>query len=885
MSSQYFKTLYFSDRSANRNTTKTVTIAFNQAERQYFKIIKGMSNQEIRELADIESYKHLRTMADSEDRSVNNIIKRQIKKKIFLESEIRPMDGTFKKCKDIPFQRWYPYIEGYSPDYVQLLIQKYSLENSKIIYDPFVGTGTSIFAADELNLQTAYSEVNPLLQFIIETKVSILTSEIQIRTSIADNLKTIANNLENVISGLDIDEQLNKSYKELFKDSVYFDKETYNNILKIRTYIDNIKLTSNMLSDIISIGVISSLIPISLLKKQGDVRFKTKEELKCEKIHFFKFLHNKLNEFADDIINTDYSLNKKPEFVIGNAKNISYIKGLPIDAIITSPPYLNGTNYFRNTKLELWFLRYLQFDGDLRLLRDQALTSGINDVNKGGSINSNEELLKKSGLFKITFDALSKNAYDRRIPIMVNNYFDEMYTVFKAVYFHLNKNAKIIIDIGDSVFGGVHVATDDILIELFYDYYNLIEKKEIRKRRSKNQAILHQVLLVFEKKNKDEIKTQLYTYYHNDEWQKFKKTLPHKEPPFSKKNWGHPNHSICSYQGKLKPSIAHHLVSVFAPKGGKIFDPFSGVGTIPFEAALNGRQAFGIDISLPAYYISNAKVSINDKKLSHNYIAQMEQYIITNQCYKNELDEVRKFGFNKTLADYYECKTLKEIILARRFIKEQSPPNTSEMLVIASLLHILHGNRPYALSRRSHPIVPYAPQGNFEYKNLIERLKTKVDKSYYVDMPFDFIQGKIYNQDSTLIWPQEINNLDAVITSPLFFDSTRFYLTNWIRLWFSGWSPNDFKCHASSFIEEKQKKEFVIYEKIFRQSRERLKSGGVFVMHLGKSNKCNMAEELQKISKRWFTKVDIFDESVEHCESHGIRDKGTVTSHQYLIMI
>jgi hypothetical protein len=127
--------------------------------------------------------------------------------------------------------------------------------------------------------------------------------------------------------------------------------------------------------------------------------------------------------------------------------------------------------------------------------------------------------------------------------------------------------------------------------------------------------------------------------------------------------------------------------------------------------------------------------------------------------------------------------------------------------------------------------------------------------------------------------------LDAVITSPPFFDSTRFYLANWIRLWFAGWSQPDFKLQTNSFIEEKQKEDFSVYKSIFRQTRERLKKDGVFVLHLGKSKKCDMAEELQKISKYWFKTADIFDESVAHCESHGIRDKGTVTSHQYLVLI
>jgi len=35
------------------------------------------------------------------------------------------------------------------------------------------------------------------------------------------------------------------------------------------------------------------------------------------------------------------------------------------DLILTSPPYLNGTNYFRNTKLELWITGFLENEAEL----------------------------------------------------------------------------------------------------------------------------------------------------------------------------------------------------------------------------------------------------------------------------------------------------------------------------------------------------------------------------------------------------------------------------------------------------------------------------------------------------------------------------------------
>ncbi|MDN3512979.1 MAG: hypothetical protein NG747_01110 [Candidatus Brocadia sp.] len=689
---------------------------------------------------------------------------------------------------------------------------------------------------------------------------------------------------------------MKESYNLIFVDSKYFEDSVLIQLLRLRSFIDIVKLEGELLADTITIAVLASLIPVSFLKKAGDVRFKTKRELEREKVELEIFLPNKMKEIANDILNLEFGLKTAPEMILANAKNIDLVNDLAIDVVITSPPYLNGTNYFRNTKLELWYLRYIQLENDLRFFRDQALTSGINDVKKDTSGSSGTDVITKSKLLNDTLIKLHKKSYDQRIPLMVKSYFEEMYIVFSKLSEHITERAKILIDIGDSIFAGVHIKTDDILVEILAVLgYALKEKKLLRKRRSRNKEILSQILLVleFDKSTyKSEKILSLYgvkgkqkiQIFSLENWEYFKNNLPHQKLPYSKRNWGHLLHSLCSYQGKLKASIAHHLIKTFVPENGTILDPFCGAGTIPFEAALNGRKSFGFDISIPAYYISTAKVNTHKNDECLNYIQQIAEFIEQNNCTKEEVDETKHFGFNKTLAEYYEKKTLKEILLTRRFLRFNYPKNPSQMLVISSLLHILHGNRPYALSRRSHPIVPYAPQGGFVYKNLIINLTEKVERVLQVDFPLNFIRGKIYNQDSISIWPQEINNLDAVITSPPFFNSTRFYLANWIRIWFSGWSEKDFKYQINSYIEEKQKKDFAVYESIFRQSRERLKRGGVCVLHLGKSIKCDMAEELKKVSKRWFNIVDLFVESVEHCESHGIRDKGTVTSHQYLIL-
>ncbi|TOC21177.1 hypothetical protein CGJ88_25735, partial [Vibrio parahaemolyticus] len=86
--------------------------------------------------------------------------------------------------------------------------------------------------------------------------------------------------------------------------------------------------------------------------------------------------------------------------------------------------------------------------------------------------------------------------------------------------------------------------------------------------------------------------------------------------------------------------------------------------------------------------------------------------------------------------------TFREILCARDFfIANHESQSADWALVMSCMMHILHGNRPYALSRNSHPITPYAPKGDFVYKNVIEKLWAKVNKSLNTEVNNQFIDG------------------------------------------------------------------------------------------------------------------------------------------------
>jgi hypothetical protein len=463
-----------------------------------------------------------------------------------------------------------------------------------------------------------------------------------------------------------------------------------------------------------------------------------------------------------------------------------------------------------------------------------------------------------------------------------------MAVIFEGIGRHISAGATLLIDIGDSQYGGIHVPTDRLLLSTLQEMgFNFNQEVILRRRLSRNGQPLRQVLLVLDAPRRAKIAKErslpLFPAWQGA-WQDFTATLPHQRDEFAKRNWGHPLHSLCSYQGKMKPSLASHLVRTFVSKGGSLLDPFAGVGTIPFEAALQGIKAWGFDISPTAIHISAAKLGRPNEEVCHRLLDSLEVYLESSDVADSEIRTAQTIHFNGSLPDYFDPLTFREILLARRYFQQNPPKDASGSMVLAALLHILHGNRPYALSRRSHPITPFSPSGPFEYRALLPRLREKVRRSLAVNYPEEFVAGEVLFQDATSWWPQSIHNLDAVITSPPFFDSTRFYLANWMRLWFCGWEANDFRTNPLAFVDERQKASFSVYEPIFRQAFERLKPTGVMVLHLGKSRKCDMAHELVDIALRWFSRYEIFTEDVSHCESHGISDKGTVEEHQFLLV-
>ena len=280
-----------------------------------------------------------------------------------------------------------------------------------------------------------------------------------------------------------------QAYKSVFQKSIYFESENFDNVLKLSTYYKTIP--NDSISKFLKIAICNSLLPSSLLKRAGDIRYRKGKEL--DNIpNVTDLVVKRIKIIANDIITLSVTKNNTSLKYNNNSKLYNEYYKNKVDVIVTSPPYLNGTNYIRNTKLELWFLGYLKEKKDLSGFRKEVVTSGINDVTtveKNIKLPSIDNILNNPSLW-----------YDKRIPKMIRDYFFDMNIVISNFYKYLKDGGYVFLDIGDSVYAKKHIPTDLILLDLFKNNgFTVVDNLKLRDRRSKGGMIVKQCLLVLRK--------------------------------------------------------------------------------------------------------------------------------------------------------------------------------------------------------------------------------------------------------------------------------------------------------------------------------------------------------------------------------------------------
>jgi hypothetical protein len=397
---------------------------------------------------------------------------------------------TFKDSLKQGAFGWYPYVEGFSANYITEILERFQPRN---VYDPFGGSGTTCLAASRFGITSYYSEVNPFMAFVTETKVngSIWAKSHQ------ETFNELCQDFIGRLCSKDFDKMAKNvdlsSYQRAFPNRDFFELKDIQELLCARNIALEYGQAYPYVKDLLVLACASNTVKSSNMTRRADLRRRRPDEYKNRIVNVTGFIVDSVQRMCDDVVMMPGELVSTVK-VSENAMSISADFEGEFDFALTSPPYLNGTNYFRNTKIELWLAGFISGEKDLGAFNRQAITAGINNVTK----NKPEDL--KFATVELVVEKLLVAATDSRIPRLVRHYFSDMHQMFLQVLKGLKPGAKFVLDIGDSKFYGVHVQTDRLLIDVAVAAgFNVDSEKVIARRHSRDKSELKQVEIVFSK--------------------------------------------------------------------------------------------------------------------------------------------------------------------------------------------------------------------------------------------------------------------------------------------------------------------------------------------------------------------------------------------------
>jgi DNA modification methylase len=387
--------------------------------------------------------------------------------------------GVFKANREAPFHRWVHLTEGFSAQLVAQELTK--APDARRVHDPFGGTGTTPLVAVEMGREATWSEVNPYLQQAARTKIAAARARHDEREEAASTLLRVlregpaaASDHDGISPLLAVNESRD-----------FFEMQALTELLG---WLRRFESASDLARRVGLLAVASSAIESSNMKRAVDLRRRTPREMERQRLPAHDAVQQRVWMMVNDLLETPVAT--------GSAALVSTdARELPedldgIDLVVTSPPYLNGTNYCRNTKLELLMLGLIASEEGLKDLRTRSVTAGINNVSK--RIREPNTIPP----VEVVAAQLDECAYDVRIPKMVRAYFSDMQIVLGETRRVMRPGGRLVLDIGDSRFAGVHIDVPELLAVIAQGVgWRLEDVEIIRNRVAKDGEPLCQKLL------------------------------------------------------------------------------------------------------------------------------------------------------------------------------------------------------------------------------------------------------------------------------------------------------------------------------------------------------------------------------------------------------
>lgn len=357
---------------------------------------------------------------------------------------------TFIDNMRLPVHRWFRYSAGFSAAWVESEISAWQPDRPVVVFDPFVGSGTTLIAADQCGVSAIGIEAHPFIFRVARAKLryrsavkAFLDRAAVVRRKATERTGSVA------------------SYPDLIRRC--FDEQTLVELDRLRSSWSDTADESpeSELVWLALVSILRSTSHVGTAPWQYVLPNKTKRAV--EPLAAFDQM---VRLMVSDMLTVGPGGDPLPSLLREDARKCAGVADSSVNLVITSPPYPNNYDYADATRLEMSFMREIDSWSDLQTSVRQFLVRSCSQHVTERAIHL--DTLLEDPIVRPIQDDLARVCKGLEIErhshggkktyhLMVAAYFVDMARTWQALRRVCQRSSLVCFVIGDSAPYGVYV--------------------------------------------------------------------------------------------------------------------------------------------------------------------------------------------------------------------------------------------------------------------------------------------------------------------------------------------------------------------------------------------------------------------------------------------